>query len=119
MPSGSAEDLPPDLSCVGEPKILKNRPPASYLHGFLGHGDFLINTEPSKAVICPAGVGIRLFRIKIIGRGGHASMKWKGLSSQSKRKDDLPGVNPIEKMVKFVAAIERLETTWIWARSTD
>lgn len=73
--------------------------------------DFLINTEATDGKICPVGVGVYFFRLKIIGKPIHTCMRYKVILPQADGRE-IPGVSAIDKMVKFLTAFQELEREW-------
>lgn len=74
--------------------------------------DFLINAEATRMQICPLGVGLMCFKVIVIGKGGHTSMKYKDISGGSAPQDPI-GVNAIEKAMVIASALQDLERTWV------
>lgn len=61
--------------------------------------DAAIIMEPTELEIMPAHMGWLFYKMSIEGKALHSAMKWKG-------------VNAIEKMMKFMAALQELERNW-------
>ena len=73
--------------------------------------DFLVNAESTNLQVCPVGVGAYFFKIKIRGKPIHTSQKYK-VSFPQPVGVDVPGVNAIDKMAKFIVAFQELERRW-------
>ncbi len=61
--------------------------------------DAAIVMEPTELQIMPAHMGWLFYKMKVEGKALHSAMKWKG-------------VNAIEKMMKFMTALQELERKW-------
>ncbi len=73
--------------------------------------DFLINAESTRKQVCPLGVGLFCFKLTVVGKGGHTSMKFKDLAKPP--RGDYVGVNAIEKSMKIISALQELEQRWL------
>ncbi len=73
--------------------------------------DFLVNAESTNLQICPVGVGLYFFKLKVRGKPIHTSMKYK-CSFPQPIGVQVPGVSAIDKMVKFITEFQELEREW-------
>jgi len=72
---------------------------------------FVVCAEPSDLRICPVGVGVFFFRLRVTGKPIHTSMRYRCIFPQPYGVE-IPGVGAIEKMTKFLSGFEDLERQW-------
>lgn len=73
--------------------------------------DFVVNAESTNMQICPVGVGIYFFKLRVKGKPIHTSQKHK-VSFPQPIGVEVPGVSAIDKTAKFIVAFQELEREW-------
>lgn len=72
---------------------------------------FVLCTEPTNSKICPVTPGIFFFNLIVHGKAIHTSQRYRSVFPQA-GKGPAPGVDAVQKAVKFLQGFEDLERQW-------
>ncbi|MDG6926317.1 MAG: ArgE/DapE family deacylase [Nitrososphaerota archaeon] len=73
--------------------------------------EFVLCAEPTNSRICPVGPGIFFFNLIVHGKAIHTSQRYRSVFPQP-IAGTAPGVDAVQKTVKFLQGFEDLERQW-------
>lgn len=75
------------------------------------HPEFVLCAEPTNSKICPVTPGIFFFNLIVHGKAIHTSQRYRSVFPQQ-GMGPAPGVDAVQKTVKFLQGFEDLERQW-------
>lgn len=77
----------------------------------VGKPELIVNAEPTRLEICPAALGWLYFRLAVKGRAIHPAYVARCIYP-SDYGVEVAGVNAVSKMLRYVSALDSLNSDW-------